>query len=104
MSSKRKLNLNINEIDMILNAYYKDKISSTMISKNMKIGLSKVKQVITNYSDVYLNKYPEYKPIDDISTDLYEQHISSSSYKPTKLIYMNNIEKKYKIEQSTLLE
>jgi len=104
MSSKRKLNLNINEIDMILNAYYKDKISSTMISKNMKIGLSKVKQVITNYSNVYLNKYPEYKPIDDISTDLYEQHILSSSYKPTKLIYMNNIEKKDKIEQSTLLE
>ena len=100
MSSKRKLNLNINEIDMILNAYYKDKISSTMISKNMKIGLSKVKQVIKSYSTVFLNKYPEYKPIDDVSTDLYEQHILASSYKPSKL----NIEKKEKTEQSALLE
>ena len=46
-----------------------------MISKNMKIGLLKVKTVITNYSTVYLNKHPQYKPIDDVSTDLYEQHI-----------------------------
>ena len=66
----------------------------------MKIGLSKVKTVITNYSTVYLNKYPQYKPIDYVSTDLYEQHILSNSYKPSKL----NIEKKEKIEQSTLLE
>ena len=30
MSSRRKLNLNINEIDMVLNSYYKDKVSITM--------------------------------------------------------------------------
>lgn len=85
MNNTRKLNLNISEIDSILNGYYKDKISSTQISKILKISPSKVKNVIKNYSTIYLNKYPEYKPIDNISTDTYEQHILSSSYTPVSI-------------------
>jgi hypothetical protein len=85
MTSKRKLNLNLNEIDTILNAIYKNKISPTQISKNMKISPSKVKSVIKDYSEVFLNKFPQYKPIDEISADMYELHISNNDYNPSKL-------------------
>jgi len=85
MSSKRKLNLNINEIDVILNTYYNDKISVTQIGKNMKIASSKVKSVISDYSGAYLNKFPQYKPVDDVSVNEYEQYILSGSYTPSKL-------------------
>jgi hypothetical protein len=96
----RKLNLNINEIDSILNTYYRDKVSSTQISKIMKISPSKVKNVIKDYSTIYLNKHPEYKPIDDISTESYEQHILSSSYVPATLNVPNRKKKKDDIEES----
>lgn len=85
MSSKRKLDLNIHEIDTILNAYYTQKISSTQISKNMKINISKVKNVIANYSETYLNRFPQYKPVGDISVDMYESHIKSKDYVPYKI-------------------
>lgn len=90
MSSRRKLNLNINEIDMVLNSYYKDKVSITQMSKNMKLSSSKIKNVIKNYSDTFLTKFPQYKPVDDVSVNDYEQYILSGSYTPAKL----EIEKK----------
>ena len=59
--TSRKLNLHLNDIDTILNLYYRDKISSTQISKNMKISMNKVKNVIKKYSTPYLNKFPNLK-------------------------------------------
>ena len=96
MSSTRKLNLNIDEIDLILNGYYAQKISSSQIARNMKISIQKVKNVIKDYSAIYLNKYPQYKPIDEVSVDVYEQHILSSSYEP-RTIDINKLAKKKKV-------
>jgi len=93
MSIRRKLNLNINEIDMILNSYYKDKISITQMSKNIKLSSSKIKNVIKDYSDAFLTKFPQYKPVDDVSVNDYEQYILSGSYTPAKL----EIEKKVEL-------
>ena len=84
-NNQRKLNLNIDEIDKILNSYYRDKVSSTQISKIMKISSAKVKNVITNYSTAYLNKFPQFKPMEDISINTYETHILSSTYEPSKI-------------------
>lgn len=89
MKKSRTLNLNLSEIDIILNGYYRDKISSTQLSKTLKISPSKIKNVIKNYTTAFLNKFPEYKPIDNVSVDMYEQHILSSGYIPSKLEQFN---------------
>lgn len=60
------------------------------MSKNIKLSSSKIKNVIKDYSDAFLTKFPQYKPVDDVSVNDYEQYILSSSYTPAKL----EIEKK----------
>ena len=83
--SKRKLNLSIHEIDLILNAYFKDKVSITQINKNIKVSTDKIKEVIKTYSIPFLSKYPQYKQLDNISVDDYQNHISGNTYTPAKL-------------------
>ena len=38
-----------------------------------------------------INKFPQYKPVDEISTDMYEQHISNNTYNPSKLEIQKSI-------------
>ena len=75
----KKINLNLSEIDTILELFYKDKISITKINKTKKISPSTIKKVIQLYSEIYLEKNPTLRPIDNITADMYKEHINKKN-------------------------
>lgn len=77
--SNNKKNFSINEIETILELFYKKKLSITRISKDYKFSATKVKSIINKYSSVYIEKYPEYKLSENITIDEFKHYLENKT-------------------------
>jgi predicted DNA-binding protein YlxM (UPF0122 family) len=54
-------NVNLQLINDVLSDYYGKRLSMTKIAKTRKVSMTQVKKIISDYSEVFLNKYPNLK-------------------------------------------
>jgi len=93
-----KINYSINEIENVLELYYKFNNNISKINKETKISVVKIKKIIKIYGTIYEEKYPQYKKSINISTEDFKNFLNKKEnimekYKPDD-VYNSFMEEK----------
>jgi hypothetical protein len=69
-------NVSLQLIEDVLNDFYANRLSKTKISKSRKISMKQIKTIIADYSEVYLNRYPNLKN-SNVSRDTFREYLET---------------------------